>query len=534
MTSAPEVPGAGASTEQSKTIAFLSQPGAFGLQGGDVLRLETHGAHVFVAGDMAIKIKRAVRYAYLDFSTLELRRCALLRELEVNRHFSSSIYLNVMPITRDDKGKFHLGGAGEVVEWCLRMRRFEQSALLSEMAVHGLSQDVLKQLADEVQRSHAAAVVHRIDVAVERMSCIVDEIHDVLAETWRESADQWRGSAKSVLGRCGSVIKRRAEAGFVRRCHGDLHLGNIVLWEGRPTLFDALEFDENLATVDTLYDLAFLLMDLEVRGSTAAANLLLNRYLWRNNQSLDLEGLAVLPLFMSLRAGIRSMTSLQRAEMQHPGGGTRGRADARRYLDQAIGYLSPRDPVLVAIGGLSGTGKSTLAAKLAPLLGPSPGALHLRSDLERKTLFGADELDRLPRAAYSAEVTCRVYDALLEKSRIGLDARYAVVVDAVYGNADERSDVEQAAKRAQVPFIGLWLQAPPETMIERVKLRSNDASDATADVVATQLARGWGDNAWAVIDAGGSPAQTLEAAISAIGRVIPDAIVQERSKRATE
>lgn len=310
------------------------------------------------------------------------------------------------------------------------------------------------------------------------------------------------------------LLARRSDAGLIKRCHGDLHLDNIVMWQGRPTLFDAIEFDEVLATIDTLYDLAFLLMDLDQRGQRAAANVILNRYLWRTQEQLDLEGLATLPLFLALRAGIRAMVTAQRAHLRAEPRAIAEKSSANAYLAAALGYLIPAPPRLLVVGGLSGTGKSTLAAALAPMMTPAPGALHLRSDLERKSMLGAAETERLPASCYTAEVNHKVYVLLAMKARTALAAGHSVIVDAVYLALDERNTLEQVARDLRVPFAGVWLHAAQEALVRRVAGRINDASDATPDVVRRQLE--WlsraGQATWNPVDAGGSAEQTLQVA----------------------
>ena len=186
--------------------------------------------------------------------------------------------------------------------------------------------------------------------------------------------------------------------------------------------------------------------------------------------------------------------------------------EAGRYFDAATGYLAPEPPRLVAVGGLSGTGKSTLAAALAPQVGAAPGAVHLRSDLERKSLFSAGETERLGAEHYTADVTARVYDRLLEKARIALKAGRGVVVDAVFSKPHEREAVEAVAAGLGVPFQGLWLTAAPDTLVARVDARTGDASDATREVVAAQLEYDTGDISWTRVYAGGTPDDTLRAA----------------------
>lgn len=504
--------------EQNEVIAFLSQAGTIARSGNEpgaamtdpVERHDTHGAHVFLAGDTAIKIKRAVRYPYLDFSTLDKRKAALARELEINRANAPDLYREVGSITRGPDGGLQLGGDGEVVEWFLAMRRFEQSALLSQVAKRGLDASTLKALADEVHRSHAAAPVIRDakpDVAVAHL---IDDLLQGLAQVLQDepSIRQFGIRAHETLERSRPLLLRRAAAGKVRRCHGDLHLDNIVLVAGLPTLFDALEFDEGLASIDTLYDIAFLLMDLDIRATRTEANAVLNRYLWRTQDTLDLDGLALLPLFLALRAGVRGMVLMQRSILPDATEPAAINAEGRRYLEAAAHYLDPPPAVLIAVGGFSGTGKSTLASALAPRYGAAPGALHLRSDLERKALHGVAELERLSADAYTREESARVYATLCRKARAALDAGHSVIVDAVFAEGGERHAVEEVARDAKSAFAGIWLDARREILDERVAARRGDASDATAEIVEKQARRGAGDVGWASVDASAGPNDT--------------------------
>ena len=281
------------------------------------------------------------------------------------------------------------------------------------------------------------------------------------------------------------------------------------MWRGNPVLFDAIEFDDRMATIDTLYDLAFLLMDLDHRGQQRAANTVFNHYLWHSQSELDLEGLAALPLFMSVRAVVRAMVAAQRAEQQPGPGRTASLATARNYLETALAHLEPSPPRLVAIGGLSGTGKSTLAAALAPEVGRAPGAVHLRSDVERKAMHCVAETVRLPPSAYSAEATEAVYGRLIKKAEVVLSTGYSVIADAVYSKSNERQEIEAVARRCNVPFTGLWLEAPLAILRTRVNSRRGDASDATSAVVDKQSSYELGKIGWAKVDASGDAAATL-------------------------
>jgi uncharacterized protein len=505
---------------QAEVTAFLGDPSTHGVD--KVERFETHGNLVFLAGADAWKIKRAVAFPYMDFSTLEKRRIACGREVEVNRRLAPDIYLGCVAVTRAAGGRLALGGDGDVIEWAVHMRRFDQSAVLSNIAsAGGISPDLARAVADAVLESHRGAAVAAATEGAASMHRLVLSLSRSLAHLDAfDAADVHRFAdrAELQLGRTAASLDLRARSGYVRRCHGDLHLGNVVLWGGRPVLFDAIEFDEAIATVDTLYDLSFLLMDLDRHRQRRAANIVLNRYLWREGDDLSLQGLRALPLFLGCRAGIRAMVTAERAGQEERQAADRDRETARSYLQAALQYLAPQPPRLVAVGGLSGTGKTTLAAALTPDLGSAPGAVHVRSDLERKSLFGVAETERLPNESYTPQASADVYAIVLRKARLALAAGQSVIADAVWSAPQERAAIEALASELAVPFQGLWLAAPPQTLVARVEGRRNDASDATQDVVRAQLDRDIGSlsSAWTTLDAGGPAEDVLHRAVSAL------------------
>ncbi|MBB94139.1 MAG: kinase [Rhodobacteraceae bacterium] len=493
------------SDTQSAVIDWLMDPATHG--GVAPEHVETHGAHVFLSGDLAYKIKRSVRYDYMDFSTLELREQMLRRELDLNRPAAPGIYLDVLPITRAGQG-FAFGGTSAPVEWVLKMRRFPAGNELSAVAErNALTDDLAREMGRSVAGFHAQAPERAGDGAA-LMAAIVEELDDAFAgmtdELGAGPVAAFSRLARGALADIAPQLTARSQDGRLRRCHGDLHLRNMVLIDGRPVPFDALEFDEVLGTCDVLYDLAFLIMDLLHRDLGRAACVTLDAWLFEASGAED-AGLSALPFFLGIRAGIRAMVDVQTGRAAHDE--LAADADARIYMQQALAFLESERPRLIAVGGPSGTGKTTLARLLAPAVGAAPGAVHLRSDLERKALAGVDPMTHLPPEAYTPEAGRAVYDRLFDRAGTLLGAGRTVILDATFLAEDERRAVADLAGSKGVPFAGLWLEAPAETLKTRVSARTGDASDADAAVVARQLESGAGAVEWSRVDAGTSLAE---------------------------
>jgi aminoglycoside phosphotransferase family enzyme/predicted kinase len=504
---------------QDEVIAFLRRPASYGLAEGAVETVETHISIVFLAGEHACKLKRAVKYPYLDFLTPDLRRAACEAELALNRRTAPQLYLEVRAIGRRPDGTVGWGG-GSPLDWVVAMRRFEQHQLLDQVARAGrLSTPLMLDLAAQIAAFHGEAEFRPDHGGAAVMAEVAETNIGILRD--RRSAgfpiakiDALAARVRKELARCAALLDERRAKGKVRRCHGDLHLGNICMFDGKLLLFDALEFSEAIASIDVLYDLAFLLMDLMHRGQRDLANLILNRYLDLTGED---DGLAAVPAFLSLRAVIRGHVIATAAEH---GRGSRDRAsafaEARRYVEEAAAALVPAPARLVAIGGLSGSGKSSLALRLAPELGVPPGARVLRSDVLRKRHFGLMPEEKLPPQAYRPEVTALVYRELCERAALALKSGHAAVIDAVALREDERHAFAAVAAAAGVPFTGLWLEAPPDTMRARIGARQADASDASVDVLDRQLQADPGALDWDRIDASGGPDQTFAAARGAL------------------
>ena len=502
---------------QQAVFALLDDPATHG--GVAARRIDTHAASVFLAGGRAYKVKRAVRFPFLDYSTLEKRKAACEAELAVNRPFAPELYRRVVAITRESAG-LALDGAGEPVEWAVEMRRFDEDATLDRLAEQGKIDGALADaLARAVAAAHARAPSVEAEPWIEALARFIeqnDAEFRVAPELFAaEEVDALTHASRAALDRVRPLLCARGAQGLVRRGHGDLHLGNIALIAGQAVPFDAIEFDPLIASGDVLYDLAFLLMDLSERGLNEAANIVLNSYLSEARRDSDLDALAALPLFMSLRAAIRAKVTA--ARMEHAAAGERAAVAkaAQAYFQFAARAMAPPAPALIAVGGLSGTGKSVLARALAADLLPRPGAVLLRSDVERKMLFGTAETERLSPDAYSANATRGVYAALAAKARRVIAAGHSAIIDAVHARTEEREQIAAIASGGAA-FRGLFLEASLATRIARVGARRNDASDADAKVAQEQERYDLGSMDWTPIDASGTPADTLKRAKAAL------------------
>jgi aminoglycoside phosphotransferase family enzyme/predicted kinase len=469
--------------DQAAVIAFLEEGGL----GEKVERVDTHGAVILLGRALAWKLKREVRFSFMDFSTLARREAAIRAELALNRRTAPELYRRVLPVTCAPDGSLAIDGEGQPVEWLLEMARFPAACELDQIATRGmLAPELVDQLAEAVATFHDKAEVDRERGGVEAMREVIDgnatDLVDARLPT--EYSHILTRLSRADLERLAGLIEARWEAGQVRHCHGDLHLANIVLLDGRPVLFDCLEFSRDLATIDTIYDLAFLLMDLVHCDLAPAATRLLDGYAGLREAD---AALALLPLFIATRAAIRAkVTAFNAANAD--GEADRLRAEAQRYLSLAIAALRPAPPQLIAIGGLSGTGKSTLARHLAPGLGAMPGATTLRTDVLRKRMLGHPLDERLPADAYGRATSAAVYDRLRQRAATLLRAGRTVIADAVFGEPQERNAMEQLAHDLGIPFHGFWLTGPRDVLAQRIAARRHDASDADVAVLDGQLA----------------------------------------------
>ena len=507
---------------QTDVINFLTDPATH--SGSPVRRIDTHASVVFLAGGLAYKLKRAIRYSYLDYSTVEARRKACEAELTLNQRTAPEVYLRVTPICENADGALQLGGADTVIDWVVVMRRFDDEFLFDRLAQRkALTLDHMLELAGEIADFHRAAEVDR---QAGGATAIAEVIRGNLANLSAHAPgifalagiEALRKRSEIAMGQVSGLLDRRRAEGRVRLCHGDLHLRNVCLIGGKPVLFDCIEFNRELACIDVLYDLAFLLMDLEERHLRPLANAAFNRYLDLTDEG---DGIPAIPLFLSVRAAVRAHVTATAAKLDAaPETRDRLAAEARQYLQLALDLIKPVSPVLIAIGGLSGTGKTTLAYNLAPRFGAAPGARVLRTDILRKRLAGERLTARLPAAAYTEEATQGVYYALFDQSAAMLASGHGVIADGVFARENERRAIEAIAAGQDVPFAGLWLEATLPVLEQRVEGRRADASDATVEVVRRQQGYEIGHMSWRRIDASGSAGGVAKRAYAAISPLL--------------
>ncbi|QWW70904.1 bifunctional aminoglycoside phosphotransferase/ATP-binding protein [Rhizobium sp. WYJ-E13] len=501
--------------DQSATISFLKN--ALSRNAAPVETIETHISRIFLVGERAYKMKRAVKLPYADFSSPEIRLAACRKEVELNTPTAPGIYLGVRTITLEGDGNLALDGQGQLVDALVEMRRFDQSLLLDRIATSGgLTPSMVTSLAKAIVRFHRLAPIIHDGSGAANMAAVlkVNEAGFATSDVFSpDEVGELTAAFDRRLTQLAGLLDQREQAGKVRRCHGDLHLRNIFLLDGQPCLFDCIEFNDQIATTDILYDLAFLLMDLWHRGHPEFANLVMNRYLDEMDEE---DGFAALPFFIAVRAAVRAHVTATQAE----DAGERAAmlaGEARSYFQLARSLLQPVAGRLVAIGGLSGSGKTTLAEALAPRIGQAPGARIIESDRIRKAMHDVPAETRLPQAAYRPEISTKVYEEMAWRARLILAEGGCAVADAVFDKPANRRMIEQAAEECHHPFSAFWLEADPALLLRRVAARAGGPSDATVDILAHQLAHDTGAVAWPRLDATRSAERIADEIIHLIG-----------------
>jgi len=476
----------------SSLIAQMQQPQFYPHPVTEPIELvQTHVSYVLLTGDYAYKLKKAVNFGFLDFSSLAKRQHFLQEEIRMNGAIAPEIYLEVLPITQAGD-KFVLAGEGEAVEYVLKMRQFPQENLFINLFEQGkLTGEDMEELGKIVADFHAGAVTNdyiRSFGTVAKIREAFDENYQQtekyigIAQT-QQQFDETKAYSDRFFTERENLFQARRDGDKIKECHGDLHLKNICLWQDKIQLFDRIEFNEPFRFVDVMYDVAFTVMDLEARGKKDFGNAFLNTYL---EQTGDWEGLQVLPLYLSRQAYVRAkVTSFL---LDDPAVPEKAKQEARQtaadYYRLAWSYTQKNQGKIILMSGLSGSGKTTVAKQLARKI----NAIQIRSDAVRKHLAGISLEERGDNEIYSPEMNQKTYNRLLELGILLAREGFPVILDAKYDRASLRQEAIATATSQQIPLEIVHCTAPIEVLRDRLGSRSKDISDATPDLLSTQQA----------------------------------------------
>jgi aminoglycoside phosphotransferase family enzyme/predicted kinase len=486
-----------ASTDSHRLVAGLLRPDAYPHPSGDIRLVETHISWVFLTGQYVYKVKKPCNFGFLDFSTLERRRQFCHEEVRVSGRFAPELYLGAVPITGGPDAP-RIDGEGVPGEWAVKLAQFDEADRLDAIFDDGrLTVADCQTLGAEIASVHGRLAVADPGSVWGTAQSVLDAVAINLEQLRRlrpdaaPRIDRIATWLHDRLTASSATIAARGAEGRVRECHGDLHLANIVLHDGRMMAFDAIEFSPGLRWIDVANDIAFLAMDLRVRGRPDLAAHVENAWI---EAADDHAALTVLPIYEVYRAVVRADVAALRCSTQETSSDEAAsvRAETDRYLDLAEQLMEWREPVLAVTSGISGSGKTTLSTRLVG----TAGAVRIRSDVERKRLAGMTATDRPPNAAataalYHPSMTLAVYERLALLARLALGAGRTVVVDAACNVRWQREIFAAVARDAGVQLVWLDFAVPTETVLARVAIRMAegiDASDASAAVIRDQIA----------------------------------------------
>ena len=459
---------------------------------------ETHISYVILTGKFVYKFKKPVDLGFLDFTTLDKRKYYCEEELRLNRRLAPEMYLAVVSVHGAPEQPV-VEGEGQLLEYAVKMQQFDTADRMDLVTARGeLSASHIDQLAQIVAEFHAQIPIAAKDTHFGTLAVIRQRIMQNFEQVLQHTDDaeinnmcrQVRDWSEAALDKRQDLIAQRKQQGSVRECHGDMHMANIILPEGKPVVYDCIEFSDDLRWIDTISEVAFLYMDLDFHQQHKLALRFLNQYLSRSG---DYGGLRLLCIYLVYRAMVRAKVNSIEAQQQsaNPEIAAECLATTKKYLALARNYIeSFASPALIILHGLSGSGKSWLAEQLLE----SYGAIQIRSDVERKRLLGLEAQAKtksdIDKGAYSEDMTTRTYQQLLELARVILQAGPPVIVDATFLKKSHRQQFQQLAELLNVPYVILDLQASEATLRARIAKRAElekDASEATLTVLQKQL-----------------------------------------------
>ena len=463
--------------------------------------VQTHISYVLLTGDWVYKVKKAVDFGFLDYSTLERRKRFCDREIELNQRGVKGLYVATVSIyPGSEEGNYSLEKNGEPVEYAVKMHQFPQEDLFSARFDAGdLPSDRIIELAKKVADFHLNAPTNETI----RSYGTVDQVRSALNKNFKQTQPYIGGPqtqaqydatyawTNAFCTNNGELLQSRVDNHWIRNGHGDLHLGNICLWQGKVALFDCIEFNEPFRFIDVMYDIAFTVMDLDNRGRSDLSNLFINTYVERTG---DWEGLGVLPFYLSRQAYVRAKVTSFLLDDRGVTEGDRQAAHktAAGYYQQAYAYTTTTTGQLILMSGVSGSGKSTIAKQLAEKHaqenGLGPKTIIIRSDAVRKHL-GKIPLDETgPDSLYTPEMSTKTYQRLQELGLSLASQGYTVILDAKYDRQALRQGVLKAAQTAGLPLTILQCHTPRSVLEQRLRDRTGDIADATVDLLDQQLA----------------------------------------------
>ncbi len=474
-------------------IDSLMSPAAFSHPVRAVQLIETHISWVFLAGDYVYKVKKPIALDFLDFRDLERRKFYCEEEIRLNQPWAPDIYLDVAPIT-DDNGQPRFGGGGAPIEYAVRMRRFDQQLRLDlQLECGKLSIADMKELSRNIAVRHTAAQVVDEDQRDRVVALTKEFIWDNFAalDGFIDAAElnSLRKWTERELKKVDALLWQRFDDGFVRDCHGDLHLANLVRLPGGITTFDCIEFSIDLRHIDVACDIAFLIMDLVARGRRDLGAHFLNRYLECTG---DYGSMGMLSLYFVYRCLVRAKVAvILSKERESDEARQADLSEAQRYCEMAKRQATARTPVLVIMSGLSGSGKTWVSGQLMAAL----PAIRIRSDFERKRIFGLSETEgsasRFGSGIYNDDANRIVYQCLYDNARIILGAGHNVILDAAFLKSADRATATSIAADCGLPCILLEVTSPAKELRDRIRQRSihaDDASEAGLEVLEHQRA----------------------------------------------
>ncbi|MDH5564088.1 MAG: AAA family ATPase [Nitrospirota bacterium] len=477
-------------------VQGLQNPESYPHPVDQIKLLETHISWILLTGCYAYKIKKPVKFSFVDFSTLERRRWFCEEEVRLNRRLAPEVYLGIVPITGSPSHP-RMHGSGPPFEFAVKMKQFSSAS-----EIHGIlnskerAEPFIQELAEIIAQFHA-----QIEQAGEEVpygnpdmvwrpvgECLDEMPLELLTQTVREHLNLIERGLLEEWRNVSVIFRQRKQSGYVRECHGDLHLGNIAIFEGNVCVFDALEFEPRLRWIDVMSEVAFLVMDLEKHGRQDLAYLFLNRYLELTG---DYEGLKVLKFYKVYRALVRAkVAGLRLAQLAERGmEEEKAKGELTGYVELAHRFMACVSPALILMHGVSGTGKTTVSTEIVKAV----GAIRVRSDVERKRLFAETVKSKTPVpqdvGLYHSDMTARTYAQLRDLARTLLQEGFLVIIDATFLQQSQREVFRDLAKAEECEWLIVDVSAPQAVLAERIELRSRegrDASDATVEIMKQQ------------------------------------------------